>query len=72
MKKYPECEKINKVEKEYKAIRDFMDWLTNEKGYDVSCTKGGAGQIAEHLALEFFDVDIPAREKEIQEMLEAL
>jgi hypothetical protein len=35
MSKYPECEKVQEIQKESQAIGEFLEWLTGEKGYTI-------------------------------------
>ena len=85
-KQYPECEKLASVSKESNKIGQFMDWLINEKGYELGrwedienveldVTYEGLNPVnlnIESILAEYYNIDMNKVEKERQQILEDL
>ena len=73
--KYPQCEKVAAKQKESQVIGEFVGWLQDEKGVifakwdDDMGRPVLAGFQLESMLLEFFGIDVQAREKEPEAML---
>jgi hypothetical protein len=80
MNTYPECERMQIVAPESRAIGEFIDWLNYEK-HIILATRSDeedTGDIQmvhysmEKLLAEYYDIDLNKVEKERQQMLEEI
>lgn len=78
-KKYPECEKLAKVEEKSQAIGEFLSWLSSKKEIEL-CKERDDGKCSLYVArfdkqallAEFFAIDMEKVEEERREMLASL
>ena len=77
MKEYPECEKMQAVQKESQAIGQFLDHMGMQEEV-IFCrysTESGeyepVRKSIEQMLSEYFEIDLVAMEKEKVAMLEA-
>ena len=71
--KYPECEKMAKVQSESQAIGAFLDWLGSEKSVYLAGSEDmdvPFNYQKEELLAEFFEIDLKKVEREKRHMLE--
>lgn len=74
MSKYPTCTALNEVGTEYRAIRQFLEWLQTEQIFLATYVKGrhypvSLGKSDDELALKFLEIDPVALEEDRREML---
>lgn len=74
MDEYPESEKLAKASNEMRAIRAFLDWAEEEKGYHLEAVRGEPMRTESTGALlyEHFGIDEKKLEAERRAMLEKL
>lgn len=78
---YPNCEKLVEAGQRHRAILEFLEWVEDEKGVSLaewledpefgSEMAPISGFKKERLALEFFEIDPDAYERELKALLEA-
>jgi len=76
--KYPEHEKLQKIQDKSQTIGEFLDWLGYEHEYFI-CEKSGKyqewypiSQNHQKLLAQYFDINLDKLEQEKKQMLEAL
>lgn len=75
MKKWPEYEKMLKLEDLVQPLLEFLDWSEEEGMSLCRLEEGSYKRISENkrsLLVKFFDIDMDKLEKEKQEMLDDL
>jgi hypothetical protein len=83
MTSYPECEKLVKHKQESQIIGTFLDWLQNEKGYEIAYWDEASNRsddeqlypchkTIEQWLAEYFNIDLNKVEKERQQIIEDL
>jgi hypothetical protein len=81
MNDYPEHDKLSAIKGKSQEIGEFLDWLRDEKDYQIcSWVEGGCGngeynpifRSTENLLTEYFNIDLKKLEKEKQKMLDEL
>ena len=72
--KYPECTKITAHYNDLMSLRNFVQWLSEEKQYDIMCFDDIHKAIEPHedLFAEFYGIDNKAAEIERQQMIEEI
>lgn len=78
MSEYPEHDKISGLNGSNQTAGEFLDWIREEKGYDICEFKEGQWSGRYHaintsttkLVAEYFDIDLNAMELEKREMLQ--
>ena len=72
MNKYPEHEKMKKVQNDSQIIGEFLDWLRGEKGFSIASWTGNEGferltpirKTTEELLAQYFEIDLRKVEQE--------
>ena len=76
---YPEHEKMHAVKDESQKLGTFLDWMFNERNWDLCYVNDDAdyqlvedGHQIQKILAEYFDIDLSKIEEEKQAMLEDL
>lgn len=76
MAKYPELEKLGKVQDQRQAVEEFLDWLYAARGVFLARYDGEElkyySYSTESLVAEFFELDLKKIDLERRAMLKAI